>query len=71
MKEKGETILTPRVSLDTPGKATVEVVILADPVSTRIQFVEFPNFQLGDHHYSSGRQVFPVELVRFAIENTP
>ena len=32
MKETGNTILTPLVSLDTPGKATVEVVILADPV---------------------------------------
>ena len=28
---KGYTVLTPRVKLDTPGKATVEVVILADP----------------------------------------
>lgn len=27
------TILTPLISLDTPGKATVSVVILADPVS--------------------------------------
>ena len=34
MKESGETILTQLVSLDTPGKATVEVVILADPVSS-------------------------------------
>jgi len=33
MEEGGETILTPLVSLDTPGKATVEVVILGDPVS--------------------------------------
>ena len=32
VKEAGQTILTPLVSLDTPGKATVEVVILADPV---------------------------------------
>lgn len=32
MKEKGHKILTPLTSLDTPGKATVEVVILADPV---------------------------------------
>ena len=32
MKETNNTILTPLVSLDTPGKATVEVVILADPV---------------------------------------
>lgn len=33
MKSAGETILTPLVSLDTPGKATVQVVIVADPVS--------------------------------------
>ncbi|XP_067864529.1 glyoxalase domain-containing protein 4 isoform X1 [Heptranchias perlo] len=31
MKEENQKILTPLVSLDTPGKATVEVVILADP----------------------------------------
>lgn len=33
VKESCGTILTPLVSLDTPGKATVEVVILADHVS--------------------------------------
>jgi hypothetical protein len=33
MEGAGQTILTPLLSLDTPGKATVEVVILADPVS--------------------------------------
>jgi hypothetical protein len=33
IKDSGNTILTPLVSLDTPGKATVEVVIIADPVS--------------------------------------
>ncbi len=31
--DAGHTVLTPLVSLDTPGKATVQVVILADPVS--------------------------------------
>lgn len=34
MIKENQKILTPLVSLDTPGKATVEVVILADPVST-------------------------------------
>lgn len=34
MKKENQTILTPLVSLDTPGKATVQVVILADPVSS-------------------------------------
>ena len=33
MKAAEQTVLTPLVSLDTPGKATVQVVILADPVS--------------------------------------
>lgn len=36
VKAAGGTILTPLVSLDTPGKATVEVIILADPVSYRV-----------------------------------
>lgn len=34
MKEASQTILTPYISLNTPGKATVQVVILADPVSS-------------------------------------
>lgn len=32
IKETDNTILTPLISLDTPGKATVTVIILADPV---------------------------------------
>nr|CAG4651984.1 EOG090X09EK [Triops cancriformis] len=39
MKNKNQTILTPLVSLDTPGKATVQVVILADPDGHEICFV--------------------------------
>jgi len=39
MKSKGQTILKPLVSLDTPGKATVQVVILADPDGHEICFV--------------------------------
>ncbi len=31
VQARGHTVLTPRVKLDTPGKASVEVVILADP----------------------------------------
>ena len=41
VKEGGHTILTPLVSLDTPGKATVEVVILADPVISLYNRVVF------------------------------
>lgn len=41
VKEAGHTILTPLVSLDTPGKATVEVVILADPVISLYNRVAF------------------------------
>uniref|UniRef100_A0A8C8SJW7 Glyoxalase domain-containing protein 4 n=1 Tax=Pelusios castaneus TaxID=367368 RepID=A0A8C8SJW7_9SAUR len=39
MKKKKQKILTPLVSLDTPGKATVQVVILADPDGHEICFV--------------------------------
>ncbi|XP_060799672.1 glyoxalase domain-containing protein 4 [Neoarius graeffei] len=39
MKKENQKILTPLVSLDTPGKATVEVVILADPDGHEICFV--------------------------------
>ncbi|KAI2656188.1 Glyoxalase domain-containing protein 4 [Labeo rohita] len=39
MKKEKQKILTPLVSLDTPGKATVEVVILADPDGHEICFV--------------------------------
>ena len=38
MQEHNQTILTPLVSLDSPRKATVEVVIVADPVSDRLTF---------------------------------
>ncbi|CAM5104492.1 glyoxalase domain-containing protein 4 isoform X1 [Chelonia mydas] len=39
MKKEKQKILTPLVSLDTPGKATVQVVILADPDNHEICFV--------------------------------
>ncbi|XP_019401270.1 PREDICTED: glyoxalase domain-containing protein 4 [Crocodylus porosus] len=39
MKKEEQKILTPLVSLDTPGKATVQVVILADPDGHEICFV--------------------------------
>ncbi len=45
VKAANRTILTPFVSLDTPGKATVQVVILADPVRLHI-FSESRNMQL-------------------------
>lgn len=43
MKSEHQTILTPLVSLDTPGKATVQVVIIADPVRTVHQFLLYLN----------------------------
>lgn len=39
MRKENQKILTPLLSLDTPGKATVEVVILADPDGHEICFV--------------------------------
>jgi len=39
MKDEKQIILTPLVSLDTPGKATVQVVIVADPDGHEICYV--------------------------------
>lgn len=38
------TVLTPLITLDTPGKATVRVIILADPDGHEICFVEEEGF---------------------------
>lgn len=38
------TILTPLITLDTPGKATVRVLILADPDGHEICFVDEEGF---------------------------
>ncbi|KAL4425502.1 hypothetical protein ABPG75_009518 [Micractinium tetrahymenae] len=42
---RGYRVLTPLVSLDTPGKATVQVVILADPDGHEICFVGDEGFR--------------------------
>uniref|UniRef100_A0A8D0L6Q3 Glyoxalase domain-containing protein 4 n=1 Tax=Sphenodon punctatus TaxID=8508 RepID=A0A8D0L6Q3_SPHPU len=52
MKKENQKILTPLVSLDTPGKATVQVVILADPDGHEICFV-------GDQAFRELSQVDP------------
>lgn len=63
MKEENQTILTELISLDTPGKATVQVVILADPDGHEICFV-------GDEGFRDLSQVDPKadELLNKAIE---
>ncbi|KAL0842234.1 hypothetical protein ABMA28_014392 [Loxostege sticticalis] len=45
IQEANETILTPLISLDTPGKATVRVIILADPDGHEICFVDDESFR--------------------------
>ena len=37
VKDSGNAVLTPLTKLDTPGKATVEVVIVADPVGIELR----------------------------------
>ena len=46
MESKHLTILTPYIQLDTPGKASVCVVILADPDGHEICFVGDEGFRL-------------------------
>ncbi|XP_039247767.2 glyoxalase domain-containing protein 4-like [Styela clava] len=62
-KDGGNKILTELVSLDTPGKATVEVVILADPDGHEICFV-------GDEAFKELSQVDPAgdKLLNDAME---
>ncbi|KAJ8959832.1 hypothetical protein NQ318_011565 [Aromia moschata] len=56
IKETGQTILTPLISLDTPGKATVRVIILADPDGHEICFVDDENYRsLSQPDYGSER----------------
>ncbi|PSC76476.1 Glyoxalase domain-containing 4 [Micractinium conductrix] len=45
VQSRGHKVLTPLVSLDTPGKATVQVVILADPDGHEICFVGDEEFR--------------------------
>lgn len=44
IKASNNIILTPLISLDTPGKATVRVIILADPDGHEICFVDDEGF---------------------------
>lgn len=44
IKKNNKPILTPLISLDTPGKATVRVIILADPDGHEICFVDEEGF---------------------------
>lgn len=46
VKQSGHRILTPLTKLDTPGKATVTVVILADPDGHEICFVDSESFMM-------------------------
>lgn len=63
MKDENQTILTELISLDTPGKATVQVVIVADPDKHEICFV-------GDEGFRDLSQVDPKadELLNKAME---
>lgn len=45
IQEANQKILTPLISLDTPGKATVRVIILADPDGHEICFVDDESFR--------------------------
>lgn len=42
--KRNETIIHPLTSLDTPGKATVRVIILSDPNQLEICFVDEEGF---------------------------
>nr|CAI5826122.1 unnamed protein product [Callosobruchus analis] len=45
IEQKGQTILTPLISLPTPGKPDVRVIILADPDGHEICFVDDESYR--------------------------
>ncbi|XP_058445539.1 glyoxalase domain-containing protein 4 isoform X2 [Malaya genurostris] len=58
IKQSKNVILTPLISLDTPGKATVRVTILADPDGHEICFVDEEGFsQLSEVDPASDEQL--------------
>lgn len=59
------TILTPLLSLDTPGKATVRVLILADPDGHEICFVDNESFTELSEEMANSEE----ELMRFISED--
>lgn len=62
MKQQNQKILTPLVSLDTPGKATVQVVILADPDGHEICFVEDETFRELSQIDPNGKQLLDAAM---------
>ncbi|XP_050310901.1 glyoxalase domain-containing protein 4 isoform X2 [Anthonomus grandis grandis] len=62
IEEHKQTILTPLLTLPTPGKATVRVIILADPDGHEICFVEDEGFRsLSEADYES-EQVLELQM---------
>lgn len=60
--DKQQTILTPLLTLDTPGKQTVRVIILADPDGHEICFVEDEGYRaLSEPDYES-EQVLDMQI---------
>lgn len=56
--KRNETIIHPLTSLDTPGKATVRVIILSDPNQLEICFVDEEGFtQLSQVDAASDEQL--------------
>ena len=60
VQDFGGKILTPLVSLDTPGKATVSVVILADPVLILLSIIHYqiriPQYGCPQNFFIRGRE---------------
>lgn len=46
IEKAGQKILTPLLTLDTPGKETVRVIILADPVSFKFTYLQLQHSKL-------------------------
>lgn len=74
IKESGNKILTDLITLDTPGKASVRVIILADPVSIYIVLliiIYFINLYKFDNCFQDGHEICFVDDEGFRQLSVP
>ncbi|KAG5896462.1 hypothetical protein JTB14_002603 [Gonioctena quinquepunctata] len=62
IEEAKQTVITPLISLDTPGKATVRVLILADPDGHEICFVDDENYRQLSQPDPDSERVLEVQM---------
>lgn len=69
IKKNNKKILTSLITLDTPGKATVRVIILADPDDHEICFVDEEGFSALSKVEPAGNDALDKYIKKDPFEN--